>query len=1020
VSNWKSRAIPAAPVEPDPSAVPGWKARALPEGEVPAPGPEGATPTQAKPDTDLPGFLETTGRAFFEGYTGGLSGRLAGVGGVLEELGERAGALTYPDGVPQRPSVPLGYAFDEARQQAEARRWTGDQGPYAAASVGAEVAGGVLNPVAAVIGRAAPIARMLPAGVKTALQVPRKGVEAGLKGAVTLADQVVVPGAVAGGMMAYGKGEAEDVPTGMAFGGGLSLGLVGGVKAGGALIDLSRVGAARMAPEASKAVADWLRQRAINRYKKGAGAIQQDLAIDPKAREREDMLTGLLLDAEVAKPGDTPETLLPKFQEMAEREGAAQGGLERATDDAMGGRVGLESGDLASIRAERMARRSAAREASEDALLQQQTRLGMAFQSARRRLEGELQELEGRHAELVKQLDESVSAANASGEAYSGQLQAEQAALEQQLAAVENAARQRVEQIKQVAAQQQEALAQTITSSQQQAEAATAAARIGTQADLSKQAATVDVQKRLLAQKLANTLDALEGNRPWTLSPDDQVAAGVGAIPRETLITLPFRRNQVQGLGGLMGKPDAEKAKGVEALAMELIVKGDSRAATVGRLLEDEAARALVVTSGKARNKAVEELARVRSPAVAPALPEDLQRIAALPPKERKAALAQLAQQMADLEVSPTATEGIQPEVLQLMGAGKRERASALTSLAETRVPRPPPLEQELEAVRGLAPDQRKAVLEDIARRRLAAQEGVDPALAPVVGKASKEQKPAIEGALNQRIMYPEPKAPPVPPDDVLLHNVGLDVEPVVARLNEMLADYRSHDDRGNAAYILNTIRTLRQNARKGMTAAELRGWKTSITENLNYAKDANKTQAMKKAVAGIYDDAVEDAVLGQLGPEKLAEYQKTKDAFGAASMATNWATRGTRRELGNRAISPSDYATGATAALAGEGLSGKAKAALAVVGAAANNKLRKQSMSVAIYSDRLSKYLRAGAEAGPASSAMFNEYGWFLKDMSRATPASAAVGYYLMHTRDQKFREMDEEAQKELATQSR
>lgn len=883
---------------------------------IPAPGADGMPPPPANADNGIPGFWEAHARAAAEGYTGGLSGRIAGLYGAAEELGRRAGEYTYPEGVPDRPNVPLGLAFDEARQVAEARRWSGDQ--EHPSTVATEVATSFLNPVGAILGKASPVFRALPAGLQNALQVPRRGVESGLKSAVTLADQVVVPGAVQGALSAYGKGELKDIPTGLVFGGTTGLALAGGAKAGGFAIDLARNGVGRLFPELSQAVADWVRKVAINRFKKGAGAIQSDLAVYGPDVERENKLVGQLLDANVARPGDTPKTLLPKFERMANEAGEKQGQLERAVDDTAAAKAGLPSGDLESVRAERLKRRTAAKEASQDSLLTQQVRLKMAFDAHQRQLEGELQQLEQAHAATVRQLEESLAAAEASGKQYSGQLEAEQAALRQQLESIEAAAAQRDAALKEVAAQQQKALAQS-----------------------------------------------LKGKAPTS---------------------------------------------------------------------------------------------------------EELRQISALPEKERKAALAQLAKQMADLEVPPTATEGIQPEVLQLMGRNKREQAAALPRLAEARVPKPPGLDAELEAASKLPQDKRAAVLADIARRRLSqstSEPGMpapDPDLLPLVGQDFTTKQAGMERITRQRTMFPEPKAPPPPIDDVLVGGagvgadpviaqleqklaqfkaagnaggvrameeaiakrggrpkeaVGLDVKPVVERLKSMLPRYDSYSDSANQKYLAGTIQDLEEQGFEGMTASRLREMKTAITDNIVYGKDPSRAEDLKRQVASIFDELVEAEFLKQRNQAGLDEYRKTKDAFGAAALGVKWAGRGQRRAVGNRIVSATDHGAGLIASnVAGDDSSGATKALLAAAGVVGNNILRKQSMTAAVHLDSLSKYLRAGAEAGPATSAMFNEYGWFLRDMSRATPASAAIGYYLMHARNPKFREMDEEAQKELATQ--
>jgi len=154
---------------------------------------------------EAPGAFEAVARGLAEGATLGLSGRIAGVGSALEELGKRAGAAFVGSA---RPEVPLEQAFASGRAESERERIRA-QAEFPKLTAAAEFAGGFAAPLPG-LGQAATSARAVPAVGRVLAPAVRYG----------------VPGAIAGAVSAYGRGEAADVPAGAAAG------FVGGTVAG--------------------------------------------------------------------------------------------------------------------------------------------------------------------------------------------------------------------------------------------------------------------------------------------------------------------------------------------------------------------------------------------------------------------------------------------------------------------------------------------------------------------------------------------------------------------------------------------------------------------------------------------------------------------------------------------------------------------------------------------------------------------------------------------------------------------
>lgn len=324
-----------------------------------------------------------------QGVTLGLRERLAGVGGALGELYQRA------TGEPERPEIPLETAFQVQRERAAAELRQAEQA-FPKTTTAAELVGGLAAPIPG-MGGAAAAARALPVVGRVAAPLVRYG----------------VPGAIAGTVSAYGRGEAGDIPAGAA------VGLVGGTVVGPAAARLAEA----TVPKA-QAVGQWLKKQAEERALKTV-MIQKD--IQKIAPEKQLEMGRAMLELGTIRPFKTAEGLRPGFEAAGEKVGEEIGALRRAADVELARKQGLQEGTLREVRqavAERVAadrqqvaaataQRDAAVKANEAAVREQVAELEAAKETLAAKLKNTVDVVEGKRAPRISEAQREAIATGA-------------------------------------------------------------------------------------------------------------------------------------------------------------------------------------------------------------------------------------------------------------------------------------------------------------------------------------------------------------------------------------------------------------------------------------------------------------------------------------------------------------------------------------------------------------------------------------------------------------------------------
>lgn len=523
-------------------------------------------------------------------------------------------------------------------------------------------------------------------------------------------------------------------------------------------------------------------------------------------------------------------------------------------------------------------------------------------------------------------------------------------------------------------------LAQNLTDEQgkvQAAQAASAASVSATRQALEAEVLEASRVQELLRRKLTNTRDLVTGTYKPLPAERDPEGAALGVFREEDVAVLPFRPAQVPEIANIAALPKQQQFDAIDALANKLLRE-----------------RSPVLEAGM-RGMGVR----------ATSLDPEVARLAGMKPTDRAAALQELA--VARTAQAPTAPAFLTPELERIAKLPEAKRPDELRKLATKMYTsgQAGPVDEELAGVLAIDdPAKRQVEVAKLADRRL-----VMPA----------EPEP--------KTIFP-PMRPLPRPDEELVAGIGIDAAPIIRRIKaEVLPGLRSGAAAPTRAMVLREIDTLEREAERGMTVSELRRWKTQLNDALKRGglEPTLKTK-MSGAVASIYDDAVESAVGAQLGDETLQQYRATKELYGKLAKFKVPSAQAEAREVGNRQLSPSDYAVGLTSGLAaaGAGLAtGQgaftalgAASVPAMVGFAVNQQLRLRGPStIAVKADKLAKYIEAPRETrSPVANFAMDNYAPTIRTLAEQSPQAAAVYYYLASTRDRRFRQADEEAQKE------
>lgn len=307
-----------------------------------------------------------------QGITLGLRERLAGVGGALGELYERA------VGGEARPQIPLERAFQVQRERAAAELSQAEKA-FPKTTMAAELVGGVAAPIPG-LGHAATVARTIPVVGRVAAPAIRFG----------------MPGGIAGGVSAYGRGEAADIPSGWTLG-----------FAGGMLVGPAAAKAVEATIPKAQAVGQWLKKQAEERALKTV-MIQKD--IQKIAPEKQLEMGRSMLELEAIKPFRTAEGLRPGFEKAQEKVGEELGALRRAADVELAQKQGLEEGTIQEVRqaisqrvaadrqqvAAAAAQREAAIKSNEAAIREQVAELEAAKETLAAKLKNTVEVAEGK------------------------------------------------------------------------------------------------------------------------------------------------------------------------------------------------------------------------------------------------------------------------------------------------------------------------------------------------------------------------------------------------------------------------------------------------------------------------------------------------------------------------------------------------------------------------------------------------------------------------------------------------
>lgn len=288
------------------------------------------------------------------------------------------------------------------------------------------------------------------------------------------------------------------------------------------------------------------------------------------------------------------------------------------------------------------------------------------------------------------------------------------------------------------------------------------------------------------------------------------------------------------------------------------------------------------------------------------------------------------------------------------------------------------------------------------------------------------QRSKAIRDLVERRVLTPNIRPRPIQPAAVaapapeseILKDLGVPMKDAVAMLRrEVVPLFDDPALSTQAAEIERLIAGYENQAARGVTLQKAADFKSSLQDTINNFADTPASQKARLNTQRVIDDFVEGQVLRQAGPDALREYVNEKLKYGAFAQLAARGKEAVDRNAGNRAVSLTDHGVGGTAALSASDQPWGIRAAIGAAASFANKQVRERgSSTAAVYADRLSKYLRSPeANRSPAVNFMLEEYGPTLRAFAARGPAAAATAYYLMSQRDQRFRELDEQAQKEV-----
>ncbi len=188
---------------------------------------------------------------------------------------------------------------------------------------------------------------------------------------------------------------------------------------------------------------------------------------------------------------------------------------------------------------------------------------------------------------------------------------------------------------------------------------------------------------------------------------------------------------------------------------------------------------------------------------------------------------------------------------------------------------------------------------------------------------------------------------------------------------------------------------------------------KSTMQGEINYKADAAAKLKLQKQAVGILRDEIDTQLKAITLPEEFARFQKAKQLYGSFSEAEKWGRRGVKALMGNRAVSLTDYISGAGIGNAAAGiLGGPAGAVAGAVGALGNKTLRERGPSlVANALDAIadnpglayiSEALQKAVQAAPQR---FGDYGTALAEAASKGPAETLLTHVNLANGDPKYR---------------
>lgn len=367
------------------------------------------------------------------------------------------------------------------------------------------------------------------------------------------------------------------------------------------------------------------------------------------------------------------------------------------------------------------------------------------------------------------------------------------------------------------------------------------------------------------------------------------------------------------------------------------------------------------------------------------------------------------------------------------MASQLESKAGAYDSAREAGNVRPLRTDAELQALAEKLPPgpERSAAIRELVERRVLAP--MKPAAAPSSGRKvptldevkaiadrippGPERADAIRELMASKAAPPEPLEPAT--EDEILDGLGVPMKDAVAMLKrEVLPLFDDPALASQAKEVKRLIAGYEDHAARGVTLQKASSFKSNLQKTISKFDETPASQQARLNTQRVLDDFVEGQVLKHAGPDALREYVDSKAKYGAFAELQKHAKEAMDRNAGNRAVSLTDHGVAGTVVVANPEATGTWKAALAAGSAFANKQLRERgSSAAAVYADRLSKYLRAAPNTrSPTMNYMLEEYGPTLRAFAARGPAAAATAYYLMSQKDQRFRELDEKAQQEVA----